>query len=84
MKKETEILNLIEQMNNLFNNIINAVKKDVLYYESAMKQLNTYIEIMEDEFATLYEISPINHVSTRIKTPESIAEKLKEKNAIKY
>ena len=67
-------------MNSLFNKIINAVKKDVLYYESAMKQLNTYIEIMEDEFATLYEISPINHVSTRIKTPESIAEKLKEKN----
>ena len=51
-----------------------------MYYESAMKKLNTYIEIMEDEFATLYEISPINHVSTRIKTPESIAEKLKEKN----
>lgn len=51
-----------------------------MYYESAMKQLNTYIEIMEDEFATLYEISPINRVSTRIKTPESIAEKLKEKN----
>ena len=79
MKKETEILNLIEQMNSLFNNIINAVKKDVLYYESAMKQLNTYIEIMEDEFATLYEISPINHVFTRIKTPESIAEKIKRK-----
>ena len=70
----------MKQMKSLFNNIINAVKKDVLYYESAMKQLNTYIEIMEDEFATLYEISPINHVSTRIKTPESIAEKLKEKN----
>ena len=70
----------MKQVNSLFNNIINAVKKDVLYYESAMKQLNTYIEIMEDEFATLYEISPINHVSTRIKTPESIAEKLKEKN----
>ena len=70
----------MKQMNSLFNNIINAVKKDVFYYESAMKQLNTYIEIMEDEFATLYEISPINHVSTRIKTPESIAEKLKEKN----
>lgn len=70
----------MKQMNSLFNNIINAVKKDVLYYESAMKQLNTYIEIMEDEFVTLYEISSINHVSTRIKTPESIAEKLKEKN----
>ena len=64
----------------MIKDFYNAVKKDVLYYESAMKQLNTYIEIMEDEFATLYEISPINHVSTRIKTPESIAEKLKEKN----
>ena len=64
----------------MLNTIIKAVKKDVLYYESAMKQLNTYLDIMNSEFKSLYEINPINHIKTRIKSPESIAEKIKRKN----
>ena len=38
----------------MLNTIIKAVKKDVLYYESAMKQLNTYLDIMNSEFKSLY------------------------------
>lgn len=64
----------------MLNTIIKAVKKDVLYYESAMKQLNTYLDIMNSEFISLYEINPINHITTRIKSAESIAEKIKRKN----
>lgn len=63
----------------MISNLINDIKKDVLYYESAMKQLNTYIDIMQIEFKSLYEINPINHVTTRIKTPESIIGKIKRK-----
>ena len=37
----------------MLNTIIKAVKKDVLYYESAMKQLNTYLDIMNSEFKSL-------------------------------
>ena len=55
-------------------------KKNLLYYEAAMKQLKTYLEILNTEISFLDIDNPINHVSTIIKTPESIAEKVKEKN----
>lgn len=51
-----------------------------LYYESALKELETKLNIINSEFAALSSINPINHIKTRIKSLASIIDKLKRKN----
>ena len=49
-------------------------------YNSALKEIETKVNILSDEFQTLYQYNPIEHIKTRIKTPESIIKKLERKN----
>ena len=49
-------------------------------YHSALKQIETKIDIMNDEFQHRHKYNPIEHVKSRIKTPESIVKKLKRNN----
>ena len=48
-------------------------------YGAALKQLETKIDIINNEFKTLHKYNPIEHVSSRIKSKESIYKKLKKK-----
>ena len=41
--------------------------------------IETKVKILSDEFHTLYRYNPIEHIKTRIKTPESIIRKLERK-----
>lgn len=45
-------------------------------YSSALKVAKTQLEILDEEFASLYDHSPIHHIEYRIKTLESISQKL--------
>jgi putative GTP pyrophosphokinase len=54
-------------------------KRLMLMYKSALKEIETKINILSDEFQTLYQYNPIEHIKTRIKTPKSIIKKLKKK-----
>lgn len=49
-------------------------------YQSALKQIDTKIEILNDEFQHRQKYNPIEHVKSRIKTAESIVKKLKRHN----
>ena len=55
-------------------------KKIMFLYNSAIKQVNTQIEILRDELVEFYEYSPIEDITYRIKKPKSIIEKLNRKN----
>jgi len=46
-------------------------------YSSALKKMNTKIEILRDEFIAVQKYNPIEHVSSRLKTAHSIVRKLK-------
>ena len=48
-------------------------------YKSALKQIETKVNIINDEFQMLYKYNPIEHIKTRIKSPESIVKKLNKK-----
>ena len=48
-------------------------------YESAVKQLTLKFEILDSEFNVLYARNPIHHIESRVKSPESIAAKLRKK-----
>ena len=54
-------------------------KSTMFLYSSALKSINTKIEILNNEFIQLYNYNPIEHVTSRLKTPQSIVKKLKSK-----
>ena len=46
-------------------------------YNSALKEVNTKLEILNDEFKHVHKYNPIEYFKSRIKTAESIVKKLK-------
>lgn len=54
--------------------------KLMFVYSAALKQLETKMEILKDEFEFFYGMSVIDHTMSRIKRPESIIKKLESKN----
>ncbi len=64
------------------NNTVDPVdqwKSTMFLYSSALKSINTKIEILNNEFIQLYNYNPIEHVTSRLKTPQSIVKKLQSK-----
>ncbi|MCL2425213.1 MAG: GTP pyrophosphokinase family protein [Oscillospiraceae bacterium] len=58
-----------------------ALLKDLLHiYEWGQRTLLTKLDIMHDDFRTFQESNPIEYIRGRIKSPESIAEKLRKLN----
>lgn len=55
-------------------------KNALLLYDSALKEVNTKIEIMNNEFKLTHQYNPIEHVVSRLKSPESIAKKIRHNN----
>lgn len=47
-------------------------------YDSALKKMNTKIEILNNEFVNRYDYNPIEHIKSRVKTADSIVKKLKK------
>ena len=48
-------------------------------YRSALKVAVTQMELLDEEFARMYDHSPIHHIEYRIKSLDSIADKLKRR-----
>ena len=47
-------------------------------YDSALKKVNTKIEILNNEFNNRYDYNPIEHIKSRLKSADSIVKKLKK------
>ncbi len=47
-------------------------------YEAALQKVNTKLNILNLEFQHIHKYNPIEHIETRIKTPQSIVKKLKK------
>lgn len=70
---------------------VDSWKTIMFLYNAALKEVGTKLEILNDEFHHVHQYNPIEHIKTRIKTPESIAKKLKRngyevsiENMVKY
>lgn len=48
-----------------------------LIYNAVLKQVQTKMEILNDEFQRVHRYNPIEHIKARIKSSESIVKKLK-------
>jgi len=51
----------------------------MLLYNSALKEMGTKVDILNDEFQHIHQYNPIEHVKMRVKTSESIVRKLRKK-----
>lgn len=77
--------------NELLCDDVDSWKTMMFLYNSALKEVKTKIEILNDEFQHVHQYNPIEHVKSRIKTAESIVKKLKKEgrestieNMVKY
>jgi len=59
------------------NSEIDSWKEVTLIYTSALKEIRTKLEILNDEFQHIHRYNPIEHIKSRLKSPESIVKKLK-------
>ena len=62
---------------------MNTIEKELkkldnvmIRYISALKVLETQLEIINDDFKYIKKYNPIEHIKTRIKKPESIIKKV--------
>ena len=60
------------------NSDVDSWKEVILIYSSALKEIGTKLEILNDEFQHVHQYNPIEHIKSRIKTSESIVKKLKK------
>lgn len=72
-------------------NQVDSWQEVTLVYSAALKQINTKLEILNDEFQHVHRYNPIEHIKSRMKTSESIVKKLKRygyestiENMVKY
>ena len=70
---------------------VDTWKTVIFLYNAALKEINTKLEILNDEFKHVHQYNPIEHIKTRIKESDSIVKKLRRygyetsiENMVKY
>ena len=53
--------------------------KALLLYNSALKEISTKLEILNNEFKLAHQYNPIEHITSRLKSAQSIARKMRIK-----
>ena len=53
----------------------------MMIYKCALDEVETKINVLKQEFQYVHDYNPIEHVSSRLKSPESIVQKMYRKNA---
>lgn len=66
-------------MEDILKDDVDSWKTAMLLYNSALKKVTTKLEILNDEFQHVHKYNPIENIKSRLKTPESIVQKLKRK-----
>ena len=61
----------------LLNEGIDSWETLMFLYNSALKEVKTKLEILNDEFVHVHKYNPIEYIKSRIKSPESIVKKLR-------
>ena len=60
-----------------FNEDVTSWETVIFLYNSALKEVGTKVDILNDEFRHVHKYNPIEYIKSRIKSPESIVKKLK-------
>jgi putative GTP pyrophosphokinase len=71
---------LAEANGDDFKTLRLGLQKFMLEYEFGLQEVETKIDILRQEFQHVHDYNPIEHVATRIKSPESLATKIRSRN----
>ncbi|MBB3108713.1 putative GTP pyrophosphokinase [Paenibacillus phyllosphaerae] len=63
-----------------FKQLKHTITRFMMVYKFALDEMETKIEILKEEFHLLHDYNPIEHTKSRLKSPESIMNKLFRKN----
>lgn len=66
--------------NNLFEGSKEEFSRMMMMYNGAIREVKTKLQVLNDELSMTRNRNPIEFIETRIKTTESIANKLMKKN----
>lgn len=55
------------------------LRRCLLEYEFGLREVETKIAILRDEFLQMHDYNPIEHVTSRVKSPESIRSKVERR-----
>ncbi|MBW7454011.1 GTP pyrophosphokinase family protein [Paenibacillus sepulcri] len=61
-------------------NFKQEITRFLMMYKFALSEIETRIEILQEEFQMLHDYNPIEHTKSRLKSPESIMNKIMRKN----
>ena len=64
----------------MFYNEVEEWNRALLLYDAALKEINTKLEILNNEFKMAHQYNPIEHITSRVKSLQSIAKKIRRKN----
>ena len=57
-----------------------SLARFMMYYKFGMQEVSTKIDILKQEFQYVHSYNPIEHVKSRLKSPQSILEKAQRKD----
>ena len=78
---EREITNYItERSPGEIKSIVNNMRELMAYYRCAILEVETKFNVLNVQFSLQHERNPIESIKTRLKSPDSIFEKLQRKN----
>ncbi len=83
-KQNIEIMQLIKTDNDIdYNKEVKVEEKTfeklMFIYSMAIREFKTKMDIIKEEFKVFYDYDLIDHINTRIKTPQSIFAKMEKK-----
>lgn len=77
---QSQLENLIEPAGEAILNDLQKLLELQQLYNAAIKEIQTKLEILNDEFKVKFARNPIHHVESRLKSTRSIINKLRKKN----
>ncbi len=76
-KNELVTMSMLLKKNEKIEKNTKTFEKIMFLYSVAIKEMETKLEIIKEEFKLFYDYELIDHMQTRIKKPESIANKMR-------
>jgi len=71
-----------EQQFQQFNAIRKRLTRFMMMYKFALSEIETKIEILQEEFQMLHDYNPIEHTKSRVKSPDSLMKKIYRKGGV--
>ena len=68
-----------KEISTLVQSYTQPYRELMSYYRCAMMEVETKFNVLNEELSLQYDRNPIESIKTRLKSPESIAEKLQRR-----